>query len=145
MNIKIVYETQTGTTEYVAQVIQAQLTAAGHIVTLHSIKYDGKTPNLDGIELVLFGGPTYDDGKLENFLNDFISEFHPDLSTFKVAVFGLGNHTYPQFCIAADILETWVKKCGGQLLVQTLKIDGFPDHLEKITTYVQSILQSISK
>jgi flavodoxin I len=143
MNIKIVYETQTGTTLYVAEIIQDQLRTAGHQVSLHSVKYDGNQPSLDGIELVLFGGPTYDDGKLENTLKEFISQYQPDLSKFKVAVFGLGNSTYPQFCVAADVLEEWVKSRGGQPIVKTLRVDGWPDHIEKITEYVQSILQVV--
>ncbi len=141
MNIKIIYETQNGTTQYVAEVIQKQLREAGHETILHSVKYDGMQPSLEGIDLVLFGGPTYDDGKLEKTLREFIDVYSPDLSRHKVAVFGLGNKTYPQFCVAADILEEWVKSKGGRLVVESLRVDGFPDHLEKISEYVQSLVK----
>ena len=143
MNIKIVFETQTGTTQYVAEVIRDNLQAAGHTVALHSVKYDGLQPSLEDFDVVLFGGPTYDDGKLEKNLREFITEYQPDLSNYKVAVFGLGNRTYPQFCVSANILEDWVKERGGVPVTEALRVDGFPDHLEKIKEYVDRLLLAI--
>jgi flavodoxin I len=143
MNIKIVFETQTGATQYVAEVIRDNLQAAGHTVALHSVKYDGQQPSLEGFDVLLFGGPTYDDGKLEKNLREFITNYQPDLSQYKVAVFGLGNRTYPQFCVSADILEDWVKERGGTPLTEALRVDGFPDHLEKIKEYVDRLLVAI--
>ncbi len=144
MNIKIVYETQNGTTQYVAETILHQLQAAGHQVYLHSIKYDGAQPNLDGMDLILVGAPTYDDGKLEKTMLEFIQSFQVDFTNRKVAVFGLGNSTYPLFCRAADILEEWVRSKGGAPLVSTLRVDGFPDELQPIiewTKQLQAALQ----
>lgn len=143
MTIKIIFETQNGSTQYVAEVMQSQLQKLGHQVHLHSVKYQGNEPSLEGMDVVIFGAPTYDDGKLEKKMLEFITAFNPDFTQQKVAVFGLGNRTYPQFCVAADILEDWVKKNGGQLLVETLRVDGFPDHLEHIQAFTQSIDQAI--
>lgn len=143
MHIKIIYETQTGTTQYVAEVIRDQLQAAGHTVYLHTLKYDGMQPSLEAMDAVLFGGPTYDDGKLEKTLRECITNFQPNLSAYKVAVFGLGNRNYPQFCTSADILEDWVRSCGGTPLVAPLRVDAFPDDLTEITVYVQSLLRAL--
>jgi flavodoxin I len=143
MNIKIIFETQTGTTQYVAETIQKQLTAAGHQVLLHSVKYDGPQPALEGVDAVIFGAPTYDDGMLEKTMREFIRQYSPDLSTKKIAVFGLGNSTYPQFCVAADMLNQWVRTKGGQPLLAPLKVDGFPDDLTPITTWVQQLLPAL--
>ena len=144
MNIKIVYETQSGTTQYVAEVIESQLRAAGHQVTYHSVKDDGEQPDLTGIDLVLFGGPTYDDGQLERYLRGMVEHFSPDLSKVKVAVFGLGNSTYPHFCTAAQILEEWVAKYGGKLVTETMRVDGFPDDEVQITEFVQRLLAAVA-
>ena len=144
MNILLIYETQTGTTQYVAEVIQDQLIAAGHQCRIHSVKYDGMQPSLEGVELVIFGAPTYDDGKLEKNMLEFTQQYQVDLSRLKVAVFGLGNRTYPQFCFAADILVDWVKSRGGNPITMPLKVDGFPDHLTKITEYVQQVLTALA-
>lgn len=145
MHIKIIYETQTGTTQYVVEVIRDQLQAAGHQVHLHTIKYDGMQPSLEGMDAVLFGGPTYDDGKLEKTLRELIAHFQPNLTPYKVAVFGLGNRNYPQFCTSADILEDWVRACGGTPLVAPLRVDAFPDDLTEITSYVRSLLSALQE
>lgn len=141
MNILIVYETQTGTTQYVAEVMQRELSSLSHQVKLHSIRYDGNSPDLSQADLVIFGGPTYDDGLLEKTLREFIQQFHPQLAEKKVAVFGLGNRSYPQFCKAADILEAWVVQSGGKCLVPSLRVDGWPNHLQQVQEWCQLVIQ----
>jgi len=140
MNILIIYQTQNGTTQYVTEVIQKQLQDAGHQVSLHSVKMQGFELNMKDYDLILFGAPTYEDGKLENSMRVFVAKNSPDFSQKKVAVFGLGNKFYPQFCISADILAEWVRKNKGTLLVEPLKIDGFPDNLQPIQSWVASLL-----
>ena len=139
MKIKIIYETQTGTTQYVAESMQKKLASFGHQVDLHSVRMHGPTPDLNGYDVVLFGAPTYEDGKLETTMRVFITQFSADLSKFKVAVFGLGNSLYPQFCTAASILEEWVKKNNGTVIVPPLKIDGFPDDLIAIEQWTEGV------
>jgi flavodoxin I len=139
MNIKIIYETQTGTTQYVAEVIQAELSQKGHQVQLHSIKYDGLNPSTEGMEVLIFGAPTYDDGKLEKTMKGYVDQAQIDLSKFKVVVFGLGNRTYPQFCMSADMLEKWVQDHQGKLISETLRVDGFPDDLNPILNWVRTL------
>lgn len=143
MKILIVYETQNGTTQYVAEVIEKQFQDATHQVTLHSIHAQGLKPDMSSYDVILFGAPTYEDGKLEAAMRTYISQDNPDLSQKKVAVFGLGNSFYPQFCYSAQILADWVTENKGTLLVENLKIDGFPDNLEPIHSWVKQILQKI--
>jgi flavodoxin I len=143
MNIKIIYETQTGTTQYVAEVMEDTLKTAGHTVTLHSVRYQGNKPVLDGVDVVLFGAPTYEDGKLETAMNVFTKTDNVDLSKYKVAVFGLGNSTYPLFCKSAGILKEWVESKGGKVVVEPLMIDGFPDDITPIQDWIKRLLSSL--
>jgi|SRR5579859_1851003 len=143
MNIKIIYETQNGNTQYVAEVMQKILTQHGHEVSLHSPKYNGLQPDLTNTQALLFGAPTYDDGYLEKTMRDFITQFNPDLSQHKVAVFGLGNRIYPQFCKSADFLEEWVKKNNGVPVVSSLRIDNFPDDLSPIEQWIGQLHQTL--
>ena|SRR5579859_1511338 len=143
MNIKIIYETQNGNTQYVAEVMQKQLAQIGHSVALHSAKYSGFQPDLANTQALLFGAPTYDDGYLEKTMRDMIAQFNPDLSNFKTAIFGLGNRIYPQFCKSADVLEEWVKKNNGTPAVSSLRIDNFPDDLTPIQQWVNQLQQSL--
>lgn len=143
MNVLIVYETQTGTTQYVAELIQAQLVKLGHQVDLHSIRYQGSQPEFAKYQVVIMGAPTYDDGKLEQGMRVFITRCKEDFSNHQVATFGLGNSSYPQFCIAADILEAWMVEHHGSLIVPTLRVDGFPDDTQPIESWAQAIHQAL--
>jgi len=136
MRVLIVYETLTGTTQYVAEVMQTKLAELGHQTDLHSVRYQGQAPDFSQYQMVIFGAPTYDDGKLEQGMRVFITKNKIDLSTLKVAVFGLGNSGYPQFCTAATILEEWVSQQGGHVQVPTLKVDGFPDDVSPIQDWI---------
>ncbi len=143
MTVKIIFETQTGTTQYVAEVIQKVFQQSDYTVELHSVKYKGMQPDLSGVDVVIFGAPTYDDGYLEKNMKECIDQFHPDLSHLKVAVFGLGNSAYPQFCTAADFLEEWVKKQQGNLVVPLLRVDGFPDDTTAIEDWTKTIISQL--
>ncbi|MBW7955305.1 flavodoxin family protein [Patescibacteria group bacterium] len=143
MKAVIIYETLTGTTQYVAEAMQTQLKELGHEVDLHSLRYQGNQPDLSQYELILFGAPTYEDGKLEQAMRVFIARCKEDLSKYKVAVFGLGNSSYPQFCTSAKILEEWVIKQNGKPLVPVLRIDGFPDDMSPIEEWIDSVHQAL--
>lgn len=143
MNVVIVFETLTGTTQYVAEVMQTKLVELGHQVDLHSVRYQGQEPDFSKYQVVLFGAPTYDDGKLEQGMRVFIAKSKVDLSQLKVAVFGLGNSSYPQFCIAADVLEQWVSQQGGHVAIPSLRIDGFPDDVTPIQDWIVELDKAI--
>lgn len=143
MNTLIIFETQNGTTQYVAEVMQKALKDLGHETKLHSVRSQGMEPDLAGVDLVLFGGPTYEDGKLESTMRVYVAKSKPDLSQKKIAVFGLGNSFYPQFCTSADILADWVKVNKGTLLIDPLKIDGFPDNLQPIQNWIKTLASKL--
>jgi flavodoxin len=139
MKIKIVYETQTGTTQYVVENIKKILEAKNHQVETHSLKYNGMEPSYDGVELLLIGAPTYDDGLVEKTMRAYIDAANPNFANMKVAIFGLGNKTYPQFCRSADLIQDWVKQHQGNPLLDPLKVDGFPDNLQPIIEWTEKL------
>jgi len=143
MNVLIIFETQNGTTQYVAEVMQKELSLLGHNVDLHSVKAKGADPSLEKYGAILFGAPTYEDGKLETAMKVFTVRFSKDLSQYKIGVFGLGNSTFPQFCFSAMILEEFVHKNHGELCVPLLKIDGFPDDLTHIESWIKQLSEKI--
>lgn len=139
MKISLVYSSQMGTTEYVSQVIAETLTHLGHSVTLHSVKLDGYAFSLAGVEAVIFGAPTYDLGALEVDMEECLKQTKLDLSQLSVAVLGLGDRSFPQFCTATTHLETWVKANQGQLALSSLQIDGYPHDTTDITNWATSL------
>ena len=124
MKVKVIYETQVGTTKKVAELIQKKLREKNHEVDLHSVLQNGLNPTIDGYNVLLFGSPTYYSGQPEINMGELITTFIPDLSNHTVAVFCLGDSNYKHFCGAAEILEDWVAQCHGKLMAPTLKIDG---------------------
>lgn len=142
MRVLIVYETLTGTTQYVAEVMQTKLAELGHQTDLHSVRYQGQDPDFSKYQMVLFGAPTYDDGKLEQGMRVFIAKCKADLSQLKVAIFGLGNSSYPQFCTSATVLEEWVTQQHGHVQIPSLKVDGFPDDVSPIQDWIVELDKS---
>lgn len=142
MRAIIVYNTQTGTTQYVAEILQSKLQEFGHQVDLHSVREQGSDLDFSSYQMVILASPTYDDGKLEQGMRVFITKCKADLSPLKMAVVGLGNTSYPQFCTAATILEEWVIQQKGHVQIPTLRIDGFPDDVTPIQDWVVELDKS---
>lgn len=140
MNIIILYDTLTGTTHETAEVIAKELETLGHRVTLHRPSIHGRQPQLDGRDLIILGSPTYGDGQLEANMAMFTNSFSCDFSHQKVAVFGLGDRSYPQFCQATELLEAWVAKNHGTLVAPILKVDCFAKDVTPVTTWVRELV-----
>jgi len=143
MKTLIIYETQAGTTQYVATLIQQELLGLGQEAELHQVSVDG-SPNLDAYQTVIFGAPTYGHGNVDFKMADFLATFKPDLAGKNVAVFGLGESSYDVFCAAADILNQWVQTHGAKPLVSPLKIDGYPADIPVLKKWVAEFMAAAS-
>jgi flavodoxin I len=141
MKIKIIYETQVGTTKLVAELLKKRLTEQGQEVELHSVLNDGMSPAIEGYDVLLFGSPTYYSGQPEMNIGQLISTFAPDLSKYRVAVFCLGDSNYEHFCGAAEILEEWVTQHRGKLAAPSLKIDGTSYSAAVIDEWLKQVLR----
>jgi flavodoxin I len=107
---------------------------------------DTNPEDLTKYDVLVLGSSTWDDGLLQQDFRDFVEGLEVDLTGKKLAIFGLGDSNYPDFCEAADILEETFTKLGGKTIVATLKIDGFPDEEEneqKIKAWCQELSQKI--
>jgi flavodoxin I len=141
--ILIVYGSTTGNTEMVAEEIIDLL--KDHEVLLQDVA-DTNPEDLTKYDVLVLGSSTWDDGLLQQNFRDFVEGLEVDLTGKKLAIFGLGDSNYPDFCEAADILEETFTKLGGKTIVATLKIDGFPDEEEneqKIKAWCQELSQKI--
>ncbi len=54
------------------------------------------------------------------------------------ALFGCGDSSYTYFCGAIDVLEDRVQKLGGNLVFDSLRIDGEPEE-EEIREWTQDV------
>lgn len=145
MNISIVYGTEVGTTQYVAEFFSQKLKELGHEVTLFQAGRQPGEPDLKKTDVLLIGSPTYYGGQPVATMTELISRFSPNLQKIKVAVFALGDRGYSHFCGAGDVLETWVAHHGGSLLLPTLQIDGYPSDLSPLRDWIEQVEARLEK
>lgn len=139
MKIKIIFGSEVGTTQYVAELMSKMLTDRGHEVDLHHVGLKGVQPVINDYEVLLFGSPTYYGGNLEQKMDKFVKEFKQSLGQFKIGIFSLGDSGYEHFCGSARILEDWVVNSGGKISLPTLKIDGYPHDTASIKQWVDEV------
>ncbi|KKS47684.1 hypothetical protein A3J20_03135 [Candidatus Gottesmanbacteria bacterium RIFCSPLOWO2_02_FULL_42_29] len=129
MKILIVYATNSGGTQLAAQIVQETLVKHSLTAELKEVR-DTSADEFAGYDLVILSSPSWDDEGAEG-------QPHPDWRPFmekakgkdmsgkKFAVIGLGDSSYTYFCGAVKILEDFIKSLKGELLTESLKIDGF--------------------
>ena len=125
----IVYGSETGNTESVAEVIAAALEDANFKITLKEVT-QASVDELAGYDLILLGSSTWGDEEkeLQADMVDFYDDLEgADLSGKPTAAFGCGDSDYTHFCGAVDLLEERLEQIGATLLDEGLRIDGDPD------------------
>ncbi len=125
----IVYGSETGNTETVAEVIAAALEDANFKITLKEVT-QASVDELSGYDLILLGSSTWGDEEkeLQGDMVDFYDDLEgANLSGKSAAAFGCGDSDYTHFCGAVDLLEERLEQIGATLLDEGLRIDGDPD------------------
>lgn len=147
MDILILYATYSSGTEIACQTIEGILKQHNHTITRKMVK---ETPldELTRYDLIILGSPSWDyegdEGQPHQDFINFITTNSPHtLPSKKFAVIGLGDSTYAHFCGAVDHLENFVKQVKGELLLPSLRVDGFyfnqEKNLEQIKQWAQEI------
>ncbi|KKP61355.1 MAG: Flavodoxin [Candidatus Roizmanbacteria bacterium GW2011_GWA2_34_18] len=129
MNIGIFYATYSGGTQMAADFLTQSLKASGHTVDMKPIVKVSFVDTLS-YDLRIFASPSWDnDGKEGQPHIDFISFMEKSagkkFSNKPCVVFGLGDISYGHFCGAVDHLEKFIKKSGGKLVTESLRIDNY--------------------
>lgn len=101
-DILLVFGTDTGNTEEVAEKIQEQFSESGHVVEIIDVS-DCSADRISEAEACIFGIPTWDFGGIQGDWEDFKEELEAaELSGKKVALYGLGDQFgYGDFFIDA--------------------------------------------
>ena len=147
MKVLILYGSTTGNTEMVAEQIQDIM--ADHDVELMDVA-EASADVFNDYDNIIAASSTWDDGLLQQDFRDFaknLREAKPDLSSKKVAIVGLGDSNYPDFCEAAPLLEKLFSELGATQVGNSLKIDGFPDEEEneqKVEDWAETISQKMN-
>ncbi|NCN44960.1 MAG: flavodoxin [Candidatus Pacebacteria bacterium CG10_big_fil_rev_8_21_14_0_10_36_11] len=147
MKTLLLYGSLTGNTQYVAEQISEFLTQSG--VTHDLINANEFSPNeIQNYDLLILGSSTWDDGLLQYDFDAFFQEVqNMDFTGKKFIAFGCGDSSYEHFCFAVDkIEEFWLSK-NAEKIMDSLKIDGFPQmesNLEALQQWLAK-LQNIVK
>jgi flavodoxin short chain len=146
----IIYGSTTGNTEYVAEVVAKSLKQSKLDVTVKNVS-DVSVQDINGDQdIVLFGCSTWGDDEIE--LQEDFAEFYEAMGNngtsyegMNFAVFGCGDSSYTYFCGAVDAIEEKVAGSGGEIVVDSLKIDGDPDPMkEEIQNWAESVNLALS-
>lgn len=128
----IIYGSTTGNTETAADHIGGVLAGKGLDVTVQNVT-DTNLGDEAAYDVVLYGCSTWGEDEIE-LQDDFIDYYeamdNAPLKGKKVGVFGCGDSSYLYFCGAVDAIEERVRRVGGILVAEGLKIDGEPDEYE---------------
>ncbi|MGD9129195.1 MAG: flavodoxin domain-containing protein [Candidatus Woesebacteria bacterium] len=141
----ILYGTMTGNTEQVAQSIYQELKKKD--TEIKNVN-DMTVADLLAYDTLILGAPTWDDGELLADFQEFLEEAQAKKIQLKgknLAIFGLGDSSYPKFCKSADILERMATKLGGKSIIEKLRIDGFPDEERNVKNLKQWLDKLVKK
>jgi flavodoxin I len=151
MKLFVIYGTLSGSTMTAGSVLAEELTKKGMEVTVGTADSVNKDQVLDA-DTIVFGSPSWEDegkdGQPLPEVRHLIEEFtSADLAQKKVAIFGLGDTSYPHFCGAVDVMEGLLKERGSVPVTPSLKIDKYyssPDNEQKVRAWAQSLATSLT-
>ena len=132
-NVKLIYGTDTGNTEYVIDTyILTEL--ANHNFEYELTEVGDITPlDWESHNFYILGIPTWYDGELQSDWEDYFEDFKKINFTGKtVAIFGLGDQVgYDEwFCDGVGILAEVVLENGGKLIGQWSRDDSYDFNTE---------------
>ena len=129
MNILIAYATFSSGTETAAMLIAKALTEKGHAVELKRIR-DVDPSEFEDRDLIIMGTPSWlvrkKDGQPHDDYFAFFEKYPKvNFSGKKIALYGLGDKTYPVWCGGVHVLSGFIKEHGGEVLSDQLRIHAF--------------------
>lgn len=149
--VHIIYASSSGHTEYVVDVLEKQLQAAGVSVSRQLAESAQPQDLLRGDVLVL-GSGTWNTGSVEGQLNPHMHDLllgrakDIDLSGKQSALIALGDERYYYTLRAGEYLRTFVQTHGGSLICEQLSIVNEPygqeERIEKWGVKFLASLQS---
>ena|SRR5690625_1969922 len=147
--ILMVYASQTGNTELMAEMMVDYLQNQNHEVVVKTFDFDWIEPEeLMEYDAVLVGTHTWDDGGMPYEVEDFYEDVEETDLTGKVfGVFGSGDSFYDIFGGAVDLIGDRLEDLGADVLPARLKVDLEPDKddIERCIAFADALLNKLDK
>ena len=135
INLDILFGTQTGNSEAIAEDMSKIANDAGFRTKVNSL--DNITMDILGnMENVAIITSTYGEGEMPDnaqlFWDALSSNTAPSLSKLKYSILSLGDTSYEKFCHAGKLLDTRLEQLGAKRIIKRIDCDvDFEDLAEK--------------
>lgn len=144
--ISILFATETGASEEVANALGREAAARGLVVTVRDLA-ETDVADLCATETAFFVCSTTGDGdppySAESFFQQLAAEDAPALHQMRYAVLALGDSTYPHFCAAGRRLDERLVALGATRLLP--RVDCDIDYDEPAASWRAALLGIVSE
>lgn len=128
--ITVLYGTESGNSEVVADAVTEVLTSQGH--EPRAMGMEAIDPaELGGLGRVVVISSTYGEGQLPETAQPFYDALvaaRPDLSSLQFFAFGLGDSSYETYSNGIEIMIDMLKKLGARQVGETGRHDAATGH-----------------
>lgn len=144
--LTILYGSQTGHAQEVAEQAKARAVAAGFKVDLFAMG-DYKASRLKNDKLLLVAVSTQGEGEPPDDARDFYEFLHgekaPRLAGTRFAVLGLGDSSYEKFCQAGKDFDARLAALGAERLVP--RVDSDVDYDAPAERWIEDAVEALSR
>ncbi|MCW8876986.1 MAG: flavodoxin domain-containing protein, partial [Kangiellaceae bacterium] len=141
----VLYASQSGNAEKVAQLLYSKLSGAGVDAQLASVA-DFKTKELKQQQVILMVASTHGEGEPPDDAIDFhefvLGKRAPKLDGVKYAVLSLGDSSYEFFCQTGKDFDQAFSKLGAEALLE--RVDCDLDYEEQAESWSNNLVEKIS-
>ncbi len=144
MDITIIYGTETGNSEGLANDAEAKLNELGHSAKVFDMA-DVTVEQLKEAGVVLVVTSTWGDGDAPSNaedLHDALESSSEDLSGVAYAVFALGDSSFDNFCQAGKDFDEYLDNLGAKRLLPVVLSDG--DYDDTFPEWVENVAEQLS-
>ena len=147
MILDIIYATQTGNAEEVAQNLSKQASEQGFIVNLNEMNYH----NIDTfrqLRNVAIITSTYGEGEVPEMGVEFWNELRSskvEMKNLKYGLIALGDKSHEIFCGAGRAISKKLEELNCKKIIKDLECDGDTEGTEEWSVKFLQILKSTTK
>ncbi len=145
MRVTVLYGSETGNAEYLAEQAASRLTSEGFDALC--LNMEGvKAEELPGYDYLLIITSTWGDGEPPTNAEPLWTELSKkpviDLSGVRFAVLALGDTAYPEFCKCGRDFDEWLAELGAKRLLDRVDCDiDYEEPYEKWMGAVINVLK----
>ena len=147
MKVLIVYGSETGNTESLAEAIAEKIIASGNAVKVLNAADAVPEGLCAGYDAALFGCSAWgtDEVELQGDFNVLFEDFDTiDVKGKKAACFASGDSSFEHFCGAVDVIEEKLKELGATIMEDGLRIEGdYSGSKEDVDAWADKIIAAL--